>query len=281
MVLSLRSALILRSIFGSGECVNPLIGTDLIQFSPVVSLLAIVISGATDERQIRILNTLDCTTVVDIAERKFFRVAAMAFTPDGKSLIAANSASGDDSLEAFEVSSWAPIWRIALGPSFTPVALRVSPDGKRAAVDGTLSHAHGPSPQTSRMQVLQLLEHRVSSIFDGEAYGAVAWSPDSARVAVIGNSKVEIYDVNAERRLLSAAEPTIAHASAAYSPDGRYFFDSDANAQGTGRGITVWNSSRAEKLQVAPGDPWRMDITVDGKFLAAGMHRGAIIWQIN
>jgi hypothetical protein len=70
------------------------------------------------------------------------------------------------------------------------------------------------------------------------------------------------------------------HMNVRFTPDGRYFIESDMNGMGKGLGVNIWDGQRHKVLQHIPGDIGSIGVSRDGKYLAVGTTGRTTIWQI-
>jgi WD40 repeat protein len=108
----------------------------------------------------------------------------------------------------------------------------------------------------------------------------MAWSSDSRRVAIVGNSSFEIYDANTGARVLHSSEPGKGTQNVRLTLDGRYFIDSDASALGKGQGLQLWDAKRQKLLTSIRGNIWSIAVSRDSRLLATGEEGHVTIWQL-
>jgi WD40 repeat protein len=161
--------------------------------------------------------------------------------------------------------------------------LAVSPDGSQLALGGELLVAPA-DPGASRtrepnIRIIDLQQRKISKLIKGDAMGPLVWSHDGLRLAVTGESFVEIFDARSGGRLVHEKLETSANMNARFTRDGRYFIESDMNGRGTGLGVKIWDSQRRKLLQEIPGNIASIDVSQDGKYLAVGGVGRTSIWQ--
>lgn len=173
--------------------------------------------------------------------------------------------------------------------NFSPFSLAISPDGRFAAISGLLVSVP-PGIVDLRERIRQLKHDRTINIVDlqqlqivktfhGDAMGPLAWSPDGARLVVAGDLYVEMFDARTGERLVHDKIEKSGTMNVRFTPDGRYFIESDLNGMGKGLGVKIWDSSRRKLLQEIPGDIGSIALSRDGKFLAVGATGRLTVWQ--
>jgi WD40 repeat protein len=272
--------------------VAPRFDANAVQYSPDGTLLAILVSGAAQRLVVRVLNTKDWTVVKDIKDEQSARVVGLAFTPDGKFLLTANDMIGrdGDSLTLYATNTWAAVWGLNLG-FFRPLAIAVSPNGKSVAIGGQLTIAPPreakavmdrirQTKQKLQTLIIDLSTRSIVRSIDCDAFGQMAWSSDSNRLAVVGGSAFAIYDANTGASILRASEPGIGHQNVRFTPDGQFFINSDSNTSGMDRGLQVWNAIRQRLLANVRGNISSIAVSSDASLLAAGETGHVIIWRL-
>jgi len=198
-------------------------------------------------------------------------VIGVAFSPDGNQLATLDAAG---TVNVWDVSATGPGRVMLTFPNqlTNPSDLGwqdivFSPDGKRlaAGLDNNVMLWDMPSG------------HAISPISAGFAVRAIAFSPDSRRLAVSGYfATVQTYDVASER-LLGTIAPSGSTEGLAFSPDGRRL------AVASHDGTTVWDTGSGQLLLSLPARvSWVNSVAFspDGARLAtAGADRMARIWD--
>jgi WD40 repeat protein len=212
------------------------------------------------------------------------------FTPNGQLLIyAANrGVTSKDKIIVHAVDTWLPIWGLHWD-KFNPDSLAISPDGTSLAIGGLLMVI--PTDVSDRVQRLQQsrlipnvdivdLQHRQSvRVIRGDAMGGIAWSPDGSVIALAGRTYVEMFDAKSGERLVHERAELSGDMNVRFTPDGRYFIESDLNGMGKGLGVQLWDGRRAKLLQHIPGDIGSIAVSRDGKYLAVGATGRTTIWK--
>jgi WD40 repeat protein len=171
--------------------------------------------------------------------------------------------------------------------NFVPEALSVSPNGESVAVAGILS-VIPPNAQLANVDVIKheptiyivnLQQQSIVQTLKGKTVGPLAWSPDGSRLALAGGA-VEIFDVRSGQRVLQEHAEKASHTNVRYTPDGRYFIESDMNGLGTGLGVKIWDAAHEKVLQEIPGDVGSIAVSRDSKFVAIGSAGDTTIWAV-
>jgi WD40 repeat protein len=267
-----------------GFCTNP------VQYSPDGKLLALCGSKGENNLIVRVWNTRDWSIAKDIADSGAGDCNGLAFTSSGKQLACAIDRLGKagDQLIVYDIVNWQIATTVRMD-AFSPVAMAISPDGRTAAISGTLLIPPGPEltdpverfraiVNQPQIQLIDVASWKVIKVLRANAAGAVAWSPHNRRLAVVSAGNIEVLDTQTGMSLLDARERTY-HMNALFSPDGRLFFDTDMNGKGTGRGLYVWDSSRKHLLQKIDGNISSVAISQDSRVIAVGGVGATTIWR--
>lgn len=214
-------------------------------------------------------------------------VGALAFSPDGKCLVAGfgskwwfDPASSPGPLKVWEVANRRLIRRLD-GHTGLCLSLDFSRDGKRLASGSRDGTAIVWSTETwEAIETVENPDH--DSLYGGRGMVEhVAFAPDGKTLALASREgDVQLWDV-AGRKLL---EPLQGHSSAvlavAFSPDGRTLASC-----GTGLTVHLWNvPTRSHLMQLDPGsidlgELWSLAFSPDGKQLLAGGLHGSAFWS--
>jgi WD40 repeat protein len=267
--------------------------TNPLRYSPDGTFLAICGEGARGD-VVRIWNASNWSIAKDITNFEGWGCTALGFSTDGKTIFNLMNSSGGKGEEfiVYEVGTWQKLWGLTFS-HLSPVSLAVSPDGREVAVGGQLliapSPAEVPDPvkrgQESYFEphiyLLDLRSRDVVKDIKTAAMGPLAWSSDGSRIGVAGQQNVEMFDARSGQRLLHAELSRSAHMNLLFTPDGRYFIESDMNGRGTGLGIHIWDIGRQKLLQAIPGNVDGIAVSKHGRYLAVGLDGRTTIWQFN
>jgi hypothetical protein len=130
------------------------------------------------------------------------------------------------------------------------------------------------------IDLVTVQEPRIVGVVKGEAMGPPAWSPDGTRIALAGNLFIDIFAARSGQPLVHERLEKSGSMHVRYTPDGRYFIESDLNGSGTGLGVKIWDGSRQKLLQQIPGDIGNISISKDGKHLALGGINHTTVWEL-
>ncbi len=219
-------------------------------------------------RRLHLGSALPEAALLDPAHHE--RVTALAVTPDGGQVIAADRAGR---LRIWSTTDWRVQWSSdRLPASF----LAVSPDGQRLAVAW--------ADEVSRaFSVWDLHTHARLKSFDyadqftaGTPYQptAVAFSPDSSTVAVLFDHELAVYDTTTFRRLhtpLAISGGT----GLTFSPDGTELI---VASLGRLQGYTVATGVMRETIG-APERGVHLTFSADGRWLIGGDTHALTIWD--
>jgi WD40 repeat protein len=132
----------------------------------------------------------------------------------------------------------------------------------------------------ANLNVVDLKQRKVVKVIPSSDRGPVAWSPDGARVAVVGDPHVEIFDAQSGDNLVRETIENAGSMNVRFTSDGRFFIDSDLNGMGKGLGVNIWDGQHQKLLQYIPaGDVGSIAVSRDGKLLAIGEAGRTTIWQ--
>jgi WD40 repeat protein len=273
--------------FGGSRTANPL------TFSPDGRLLADCEGPGAGNVVIRIWNANTWQIAQDIIDTGPTTSEAVSFTPDGQLFVRSVSRGGSpgDALIIYSVGAWQRIRASPMQSNFSPFSLDISPDGRFAAISGMLVSVP-PGIVDLRERIRQLKHDRMVNIIDlqelqvvktfhGDAMGPLAWSPDGSRLAVAGDLYVEMFDARTGERLVHEKVEKSGTMNVRFTPDGRYFIESDLNGMGKGLGVKIWDSARRKLLQEIPGDIDSIALSRDGKYLAVGATGRLTVWEFN
>jgi len=149
------------------------------------------------------------------------RYAAMAFSPDGRTLYA-----GSSDIMAFRVSDGRRIWKRS---DYYVIQCAVSPRGRLLATVGHFKHK--PAPKTderlyryerNRITLWDLRSHKAVKTF-GKDCESIAFSPDETKVVVGGGGDVMIYKVPSGRMVYRLSDVGGSIHYTAFSPNSRQF----------------------------------------------------------
>ncbi len=265
------------------------LSTNSTQFSPDGRLLAVCSSW---DAGYSFWNPLSGAIVKNIDDPGGVDCAAMGFTPDGAQFLRfVDRARKDprDSLTVYSAVTWRPVWGLRLN-SFSAISLAISPDGALAALGGyaivvpwNISDPVKRIQQSSRqdqIHIVDLRDHKLLKTIDADATGPMGWSPDGTRITIAGDQHVQIFDVRTGQSVVDDVLVESAHMDVRYTPDGRYLIVSDMNGRGNGLGIKIWDSRHQKLLQEIRGNFGAIDVSRDGKYLAAAIDGRTIIYQL-
>jgi WD40 repeat protein len=261
-----------------------------IKYSPDGSLLVLAIAGNPRGHELRVFHTIDWSIATEIVDEKPGVVSSFAFSPDGQVLYAASQLIGEGkALTAYQVGNWRPIWNFDIG-KLTPIAVSVSPDGRQLAIAGSLfvlptnatdlSEKIRQLKEISQLIVVDTRTHIARQAVNTEAWGPMSWSVDSNRLVMNGGAHYELFDVPGNRSVAQISEPGTGHTDIALSPDGKWLMESDADALGSGLGLSIWNPTRQHLERKVSGNIWCLAISHDSKLLATAGDNATTIWKI-
>lgn len=267
--------------------------TNPLRYSPDGKFLAICGEGARGD-VVRIWNTSDWSIAKDIMNFEGWGCTALGFSTDGRTIFTLMDSLGGKGEQFIvnEVGTWRKLWGHTF-PYMTPVSLAISPDGRLVAIGGLLLIAPSPtevpdpvkrfqqSHQEPHIYLLDLQREEVLKDVQVRAMGPITWSSDGSRIAVAGLQRVEMFDTRADQLLVDAELPNSAHMHVVFSPDGRFFVESDMNARDTGLGVHIWDSERQKLLQTMPDNADSIAVSRDAMYLAVGVDGHTTIWQFN
>jgi WD40 repeat protein len=270
------------------QSASNLMVTNPLQYSPTGNLLASCFTGAVGGMAGRIWSTASWSIAKDIADGT--GCIEMRFVPDGKVLLRLSDVrkSSVDNLVGYSTDTWQPVLglRIPLAELFS---LAISPDGSLAAVGGRRfvvpREIEDPIKRSQQatlepeIHIVNLRERRIISTTKSAAMGPMAWSPDGTRLAVAGETYLDIFDVQSGECLVHERVEKSGNMNVRYTPDGRYLIQSDLNGRGAGLGVKIWATQTHKLMQEIPGDIGSIAVSRDSKYLAIGATGRTTIWQ--
>jgi WD40 repeat protein len=211
--------------------------------------------------------------------REPYGPAGVAFTPDGKAVLAAGE--GGKSLVFWDTTTGKCLRRLRRDDAlFQHFAL--SPDGKLLACAGTVSDA----PRQGALTVWDTGTWKLRRIIpypDGVSPSALAWAPDSKAVWT-GNSdgSLRLWDVRAGKELLRPQLTPFPLTHLAVSPDGRRVA---AGSQRLSDAIFLWDgnaSASPRRVKIATNGILSLAFSPDGRTLAVGTAGGlgVRLWDV-
>jgi WD40 repeat protein len=251
-------------------------------YSPDGRLLAACAGRSVGNVFVHIWDTSDWSVANKITDSGVGGCDGISFSPNGQLLarIVDRVGSSGDTVVVHSASTWRPMFGLPIDRFFAPVSVAISPDGRSAAVGGVLSFLRIQQPVSEpKIFIVDLLQHKVIKVVPTEAMGPLAWSPDGKRIAVAGRLVVEIFDAQTGQSLVHEKLGNSGSMNVRFTPDGRYFIESDLNGMGKGLGVKIWDSQRHKLLQEIPGDIGGIAISRDSKYLAVGGTGSTSIWQ--
>ena len=247
---------------------------------------------------IRVWNTRTWQIVHDIVDPIPGGCASIAFTPDGRFLLRAslrNPLMKGDNISVYDTNGWQFKWGIRTVP-FYPKILSVSPDGKFAAIGGEYIPA-SPLPASSQIIIVDIRNHTIANTIAqtvSTKFGAIQWNPRGTQIAVIGDppaisasaadGKAELeafslFDGVAGTKIGSAKWGNSGRRSLKYTPDGRYLLEGDANGNGAGLGLRIWDGQHSQLFAERLGNIGALAVSPTGGYFAVGQDKSVEVWK--
>lgn len=189
-------------------------------------------------------------------------VGKVAFSPDGKRLVAADIAG---TIQIWDAVSGQELLTLT-GPEAQVNTLTFSQDGKRLAIssdDGT----------ATVWDVVSGRELLTRTVPEAEVY-PMAFSLDGKRLALSGDEQgtIKLWDVASDVELLTLTAYKGAIYSLAFSPDGKRLVTCDSDGR-----VKVWDASTGQELFALADQGWDVIFSHDGKRL--GTASGGLVWD--
>jgi WD40 repeat protein len=256
--------------------------TNPVGFSPDGRLFAACHSKGVGDVVSRIWNTTDWSIAHEITEPQGGGCNAATFSSDGQSFFGLTTRIGSPgySLTSYNTKNWEPVWGISLG-NIESQSIAISGDGLRAALGGlSIVQSEGQFGRKPIINIVDLQQHKISKVLEGNAMGPMAWSPDGKRLAVVGQLYVEIFDSVTSEKILDVKTENSGIRNVRFTSDAQFLIESDLNGQGRGLGVKIWDGQHQKLLQEIPGDIGSIDVSKDSKYLAVGTTGRTTIWQL-
>ena len=211
----------------------------------------------------------------------------MQFTPDGKYLFRApERINSRGELVAYDTSTWQLVWNVPFH-DFSAATIAVNPNGILVAAGGEQlstvpeSAAYPLGVRGDRLiKIIDIKQRQLTGQFPVIAVDSMTWSP-AGQLVTAGQEYVEFFEGTSGKNFLRQHDKESAHRKVAYSPNGKYFVDSDFNARGTGIGVNIWDRDHRNKLQHISGNFSSIAISRDSRYLAIGEIGRTTIWQFS
>lgn len=210
--------------------------------------------------------------------RPNYEVTALAFSPDGKTVITGSAGS------AWEASSKSlAIWDVATGKEMRKIgdpsqvnALAVTPDGRFVVANSGW-----------KLKLWDLTTGREVRTFQGEHTSiltSIAVSPDS-RYAVSGSwdKTLKLWEIATGREIRTLKGHKEKILSVAFSPDGRYILSGPG---AYGDAARLWSADSGSLIRTFDvpenqrGNIRCLAVTPDGKYAVMGAGQGLLVWDM-
>ncbi len=198
-------------------------------------------------------------------------VWAVAFSPDGKSLVTSESPRGDDALvHIWDLATGELERSIRLSNSYGVFALAFSPDSHLIATGG--------ADAIIRYWDVDTGIPVSTSIGHGKTVTSLAFSPDGTQL-VSGSSDwtVKLWDVESGNNIRTFSGHTDAVNAVAFTPDGSHVVSASSDSS-----VRIWNieDRSSRELRAGTSALSGVDISSDGRWLAAtSVSNDLVIWN--
>jgi RNA polymerase sigma factor (sigma-70 family) len=197
-----------------------------------------------------------------------WREVPIAFSPDGKLLVAGNSNIEESQIVIWDAATGKELRRLTSPRNFSVHHLAFSPDSKTLAVNAG-----------SRLSFWDLETGKERPLPGGDQryLTAVAVAPDGRRAAVTStDSTVRVWETKTGKELLKLPAKSVR--AVAFSPDGAIL------ASVGGDDMLRWwdpiSGKALGQLSVAANPAVALDFSPDGKILAAAGDKGVSLWNL-
>jgi RNA polymerase sigma factor (sigma-70 family) len=264
-------------------------GTGSVAFAPDGALLALLpfpngFLGGTI-RCLEVATAKETLRITPETDRR--EVRAVAFTPDGKTLVSVDGEVTADDANVTRVSRWDRATGKRLHQftfnGFFPTCLAVSPDGTKVAVGGL-------SPRGT-IRLCDLATGKQLWAVGGAVVHNLAFSPDGKRL-VSGHydQSLRLWDVAAGKHVFAAGDQGGDGVTVAFSPDGRLIASASQPMELARlprphqHVIRVWEVSTGKERQRLQGHQslvFSLAFSPDGSRLASGLRNGTVLeWDL-
>ncbi len=234
--------------------------------SPDGSIIALPAPGA-----IKLISAKTGSTLKFIAADTFSITNALAFTPDGRRIIAAGAkyqlgAPNNGILQVLDVATGKLLANLPTSAGFVLRSISVSPDG-RTLVSGGADRNSTTQIPSGILEIWNLSTYKLSTTLPtGAVYSvnSTALSADGSKLAVGGENAsttaggvVELWDLKSKKRVQTyPTQATEYIVSVALSADGKYLAGGGSSYQassGTTAGtLEIWNTISGKLLAELP-----------------------------
>jgi WD40 repeat protein len=265
----------------------PSMNPNALRYSPKGDLFAVCENKGAGDVIVRMSNTKDWSTAKEITNSGPGVCADLAFSADGLLLfVLVQNTIAPDVVMATAVATGETVWQLELQRNLDTHCLAVSPNGATVAISGIFTTSPASPSGTFEManheptvDIVDTQNRQITKVFKTSAMGPIAWSPDGARFAIAGNSFVEFFDGQTGARLVHEELTNSAHMNLRFTPDGKYFIETDMNAGGTGLGAKIWDSQHGKLLQEIKGNATDVAVSEDSRYLALGERGQIAVYQ--
>lgn len=187
-----------------------------------------------------------------------------------------------NNLIIYDTSTWQPSWGLNTQP-FLPESLAISPDHKLVAIAGSLISGGAGSPviMQTKIAIVDMAQRKIVQtihIDDTADVGRLAWSSDGANYSYGYAGGVAIFDMRTGKRVVDEATEQRRKAIIRYTPDGKYFIESNFGEDGAR--VRIWDGQHRELLQEIKAISGCIAVSKDGRFLAMSGDKKIIVWQL-
>jgi WD40 repeat protein len=197
------------------------------------------LASAGEAGWIHVHDTKTGELILSSSRREQEAILGLALSPDGKVL--ASCGPLNEHLVLWEAASGKVLQRLH-DLAYRPVSVAFSPDGKQLIVGGTNGTLR--RWDTTSWKELKRLEEKHAGWV-----GAVAFTPDSRKVASAGGVRVALRDIATGSEVVSVPGHHEPIWSASLSPDGRLAATSDL------RTVCIWDTATGKELRQCKDHP--------------------------
>jgi WD40 repeat protein len=268
------------------DAANPSFNQNALTYSPDGHALILCVNGGVGDVVARSWSTSTWQHISDIVDRGSGLCSGLVVSADSRTVIWPADRGSPSKLTGSSLETGATSWHLSLRDR--PKSIAIAPAGDVIAISGTQTEVlkkWSPTQEPAwnyfwTITLVRTADRSIIRAFHVAALGAVSFSADGSRLAVVGTGYIEIRDVATGDIIVEQPIPKSDTLNVRFSPNGRYLIESDEHARGEALGVTIWDYERRRQLQHISGNIQSIGTSADGRFLAVAIDGTVTIWAL-